>query len=150
MHGMNDKTLSTVRELGFNHCLGIGREPTETVFFLGPDQVGGHREDGAHATAEAILDFIAYYRNQIQVAKDYLINDRNNKTYEWSKTPRDGNPSVEALSVVQEILREQGHVNIQFNQIDYGARLIDDLVRARVARTLLDNQAEGGKCTTLE
>lgn len=134
MHGMNNVTLSVVRELGFNNHFDVERSPAETVFFMGPVLASGRREDGAHATEEAILDFIAYYENQIQVAKDYLANGRNNKTHEWTRSSRDCKPSVEALSSVQEILREQGHINIGVDQLSYGARIVDDLVSMKVAK----------------
>jgi len=84
MHGMNDKTLTLVRELGFRNYMGTNGRTEEYVFFLGPVLRDG-REDGAHATEEAVLDFISYWENQIQVAKDYLRNGRNNKTHEWKK-----------------------------------------------------------------
>jgi len=82
MYGMNGKTLTLVRELGFNNT--IGKVSTETVFFLGPCMKGGCREDGANATEEAILEFIVHCEHQVQVAKDYLSNRGNNKTHEWT------------------------------------------------------------------
>ena len=78
----NDKTLTIVRELGFDtHMSSSGT--IEKVFFLGPQMRDG-REEGAHATEEAVLGFIAYFESQIAVARDYLANGRNNKTNEWS------------------------------------------------------------------
>jgi hypothetical protein len=77
-----------VREIGINSVMGVGRPLEEKVFFLGPVLVSG-REKGAHATEEAIHEFIDYWEHQIQLAKDYLANGRNNKTYEWtSDAPR--------------------------------------------------------------
>ena len=85
MSGMNGKTLTLVRELGFNNVMGIGIASTETVFFLGPCMNGDCREEGANATEDAILEFIVHCEHQVQVAKDYLFNGRNNKTHEWKK-----------------------------------------------------------------
>jgi hypothetical protein len=146
MHGMNDVTLHTVRELGFNNHFGIERSSTEIVFFMGPVLANGRRVDGAHATEEAILDFIAYYKNQIQVAKDYLANGRNNKTHEWTRSSRDCKPSVEALSSVQEILREKGHINIGVDQLLYGARIVDELVSIKDVKPVrLTTTKSGGE-----
>lgn len=78
----NAKTLTLVRELGFDQSMCPTHGTVEKVFFLGPQMRDG-REEGAHATEGAIKEFIAYWENQIQVAKDYLANDRNNKTHEW-------------------------------------------------------------------
>jgi len=80
----NDKTLTIVRELGFDTSMGPGGT-IEKVFFLGPLMADG-RKTGAHATEEAIIDFIAYFESQIAVAKDYVANGRNNKTHEWTKS----------------------------------------------------------------
>jgi len=77
--------LTVVRELGFDNCMGIGRASEEKVFFIGPVMANGYRERGPHATEEAVREFIAYYENQIRVAKDYLANGRNNKTQEWRR-----------------------------------------------------------------
>ena len=78
----NNKTLTLVRELGFDVSMCVTHGTVEKVFFLGPHILAG-REEGAHATEEAIAEFIAYWENQIQVAKDYVANGRNNKTHEW-------------------------------------------------------------------
>lgn len=80
----NDKTLTLVRELGFDDFLDVYKGTKEKVFFIGP-HLGDSREEGAHATEAAVLEFIEYWENQIQVAKDYLANGRNNKTHEWRK-----------------------------------------------------------------
>jgi len=42
LKSFNDVVLETVRELGFNNTFGLGHEPTEQVFFLGP-VMNGHR-----------------------------------------------------------------------------------------------------------
>jgi hypothetical protein len=81
MRDRNENTLSIVRELGFDQAMGIGRPFEERVFFIGPCTCD--REVGAHATEEAVLEFIGYWENQIRVAKDYLANGQNNKTHEW-------------------------------------------------------------------
>lgn len=130
MHGMNDVTLETVRELGFNNTMGMGRAPTEMVFFLGPCRASGPREDGAHATEKALLNFISYYENQIQVAKDYLANGRNNKTHEWTKSSRDSKPSIEALAIVQNILHSHGLTDPPRDE--RAAQSIDTLVAKRL------------------
>ena len=80
---VNEKTLTLVRELGFETLMCMNHGTFEKVFFLGPQMIEG-REKGAHATEEAIKEFIEYWQNQIQVAKDYLANGRNNKTHEWN------------------------------------------------------------------
>lgn len=82
---VEDKTLTLVRELGFNSALGLCGAHAEKVFFLGPMCGDGSRERGRHATPEAIQEFVLYWENQVQVAKDYLANGRNNKTHEWVK-----------------------------------------------------------------
>ena len=74
------KPLDLVRELGFDNIHG-GARPEETVFFLGPAAID--RRESEHATEEAIVEFIAYWENQIAVARDYLANGRTNKTHEW-------------------------------------------------------------------
>ncbi len=126
-----EATLTTVRELGFDNALFVSGPSTEKVFFLGPC-MKCERERGAHATTEAILDFIAYYENQIQVAKEYLLSGRNNKTHEWaSSVPAEG-PSVEAKVVVQEILRSNGLLD--FSKVDEGARSVDTLIAQSEAR----------------
>jgi hypothetical protein len=126
-------TLTTVRELGFNNTMSVGRRSTERVFFLGPC-VRGNRERGAHATDEAILDFISYYQNQIQVAKDYLMNGRNNQTHEWVSSAPTSEPSVEARVVVQEILRSNGLLD--YSKVLEGAKAVDALVaKARLQKS---------------
>jgi len=82
---VEDKTLTIVRELGFNNYLGLDGAGAEKVFFLGPVHGDGTRERGRHATPEAIQEFIKYWENQIQVAKDYIANGCNNKTHEWQE-----------------------------------------------------------------
>lgn len=82
---VEDKTLTLVRELGFNNFLGTCGAHGEKVFFLGPMTGDASRERGRHATPEAVQEFVEYWENQIQVAKDYLANGRNNKTHEWKK-----------------------------------------------------------------
>jgi hypothetical protein len=76
------KSLETIREIGFDNTFHVGRGHTEVVFFLGPHMLDG-RERSDHATEEALLDFIDYWENQIQVAKDYLANDRDSNTHSW-------------------------------------------------------------------
>ena len=78
-----DKTLTIVRELGFETFMCFDHGTLEKVFFIGPHMIDGP-ERGAHATDEAVKEFINYWENQIQVAKDYLANNRNNKTHEWT------------------------------------------------------------------
>ena len=79
-----DKTLTLVREIGFDTVMTCGGATTEQIFFCGPHLMEG-KERGAHATEEAIKEFVSYWENQIGVAKDYLANGRNNKTHEWKK-----------------------------------------------------------------
>jgi len=81
MPDTNEETLTCVRELGFDTTASSDGF-MEKVFFLGPD-IGGLRKRGAHATEDAIQEFIAYWENQIQVAKDYLANGRTNRTDKW-------------------------------------------------------------------
>jgi hypothetical protein len=81
-----NKTLELVREIGFDNSFGIGRKPTERVFFMGPLGVGG-REVGAHATPEAIAEFIDYWQHQIAAARDYVANGCDSNTMEWAQTP---------------------------------------------------------------
>jgi len=126
----DDVTLEVVRELGFDSTFGVDRAPTEQVFFLGP-VMNGRRERGAHATTEAILDFIAYFENQVAVAREYLENDQNNKTHEWAKSSlATCEPSVEAQVVVREILRSNGLLD--YSKIQDGARMVDALVYKRL------------------
>ena len=79
-------TLTSVREIGFNTTMVMGGQGSETIFFIGPVHVHGRPRHGKHATEEAVKEFIAYWKNQIEVAKDYLANGRNNKTHEWHRT----------------------------------------------------------------
>jgi hypothetical protein len=80
-----ETTLTCVREIGFDTFMDLNtRTTTEEIFFLGPAMMDG-RESGANATEEAIDEFIAYWQNQIDVAKDYIANGRNNKTHEWRR-----------------------------------------------------------------
>ena len=90
---INDKTLDLVREIGFDTFCCLEHGVVEKVFFIGPDMLAG-RERGAHATEEAIKEFILYWENQVAVAKDYLANGRNNKTHEWKK-PNITSPDIE-------------------------------------------------------
>jgi hypothetical protein len=82
MKDRNENTLSIVREIGFDQKMGLGRPFEEKIFFLGPS-MHDDREVGAHATEEAVLEFIGYWENQVRVARDYLANGLNNKTHEW-------------------------------------------------------------------
>lgn len=79
----NDVTLSLVRELGFDRESGAAPFD-EKVYFLGPSTSEG-RTVGAHATEEAIREFVAYWSNQIEVAEDYLANGRTNSTLAWEE-----------------------------------------------------------------
>lgn len=86
MHSMrSNKVLEVVREIGFDQSMGPDHFEEE-LFFLGPQMRDG-REEGAQATLEAIREFIEYWENQIQVAKDYLENGCNNRTHEWRTPP---------------------------------------------------------------
>ena len=89
----NDKTLTLVRELGFDSFMCVQHGMSEKVFFLGPQMLDG-RETGANATPEAIAEFIEYWENQIQVAKDYVANGCNNKTHEWKPAAVSGEAKV--------------------------------------------------------
>lgn len=47
----------------------------------------GHGDDYRRmekVSEEAVREFISYYKNQIQVAKDYLANGMNPNTHEWT------------------------------------------------------------------
>lgn len=81
-----EKTLTLVREIGFDTVMTFGGT-TEQIFFCGPHLIEG-TEHGAHATEEAVNEFIAYWENQIQVAKDYLANGRNRNTHEWKSATK--------------------------------------------------------------
>ena len=72
-----------IREIGFDTKMyaDTGR-CKETIFFLGPQLVGG-REHYDSATAEEVQEFIEYWENQLEVAKDYIINGCNPHTHEW-------------------------------------------------------------------
>ena len=83
-----NKTLTLVREVGFDQIYdGCSGKVTERIFFLGPHLLAG-REEGAHATEEAVQEFIRYWENQIEVAKDYLLNGREARTHLWTKSVR--------------------------------------------------------------
>jgi len=79
---VNDKTITLVRELGYETFMCTAHGSGGKVYFLGPHCLDG-QEKGAHATEAAVREFIAYWESQIQVAKDYLANGRNNKMHEW-------------------------------------------------------------------
>lgn len=80
----NAVTLTLVRELGFDSAIGADGRAEEVVFFLGPNT--STRAIGAHATQEAVEEFIAYWEHQVATARAYLNNDRNNKSHEWEST----------------------------------------------------------------
>ncbi len=86
MGSREEKTLDLVREIGFDQLMTLDRME-ERIHFVGFQCRDGSREEGTHATKEAILEFIAYWENQISVARDYLANDRDNRTHRWKKTP---------------------------------------------------------------
>lgn len=77
---MTDKYIpDTFRGIGFDtemwpDCC------KETIFF----HLGDERMESV--SEEAVHEFIGYWENQIQVARDYLANGRNNKTHEWKKS----------------------------------------------------------------
>lgn len=97
----NNKTLTLVREIGFDNAMGVGKKPAERIFFLGAaapqslptEQWQGDvihidgREIGAHATPEAIAEFIDYWQHQIAAARDYVANGCNSNTMEWAQAP---------------------------------------------------------------
>jgi len=85
MGSRDDKTLDRVREIGFDQFMALDRVE-ERIYFLGFRHSDGSREEGAHATEEAVREFIAYWENQIAVARDYLENGRENRTHRWKKT----------------------------------------------------------------
>jgi hypothetical protein len=137
MHGHNNKSLEVVRELGFEDVMSTSGPPTERVYFLGPCMGHCDREDGAHATVEAVLDFVAFWENQVQVAKDYLANGRNCKTHEWKEAKTE--PSVEARVIVSELYRQMGFTDASIvteARLTPVARMIDALAASRVATAL--------------
>ena len=134
MHGRNNKTLEVVRELGFENVIRTSGQSTERVYFLGPCAGSCGREDGAHATVEAVLDFIAFWENQVQVAKDYLANGRNCKTHEWKVVARE--PSVEAMVIVGDLCRRVGIADTTEAWPVEVARMIDALAARWVASAL--------------
>ncbi len=69
----------TFRGIGFDtECWPDKTE--ETIFFH-----HGDRRMKA-VSAEAVEEFIAYWENQIQVAREYVANGFNPNTHEWKKT----------------------------------------------------------------
>ena len=75
----------TIREIAFDNTYNIHTGAvTERIHFLGPQFVDGSREF-YNATTEELDEFVAYWTNQVQVATDYLLNDRNPNTHEWKK-----------------------------------------------------------------
>ena len=82
LRDINDKTLTLVRELGFETIMCAAHGSGGKVYFIGPHMLDG-AERGAHATEAAVHEFIAYWENMIQIASDYLANGRNNKMHEW-------------------------------------------------------------------
>lgn len=72
------KILDTFRGIGFDtECWPDKTE--ETIFF--------HHGDKRmpSASPESVAEFIAYYENQIQVAREYVMNSCNPRTHEWKK-----------------------------------------------------------------
>jgi hypothetical protein len=84
MDSRQDKTLNFVREIGFDQLMALDRME-ERIYFLGFQSRESGREEGAHATEEAVLEFITYWENQIRVARDYLANGRENRSHRWQK-----------------------------------------------------------------
>lgn len=74
----------TVREIGFNTELYLDA-CRETIFFLGPQLVDG-RKRYAVAPPESIHEFISYWENQLAVSRDYLANDCNPRTHQWTRS----------------------------------------------------------------
>jgi len=81
---VNDRTLTLVRGIGFD-TIQTYEGTVEKVFFIGPRSVSEPGILGAHATEDAIKEFIGFSEHQIQVAKDYLANGRSNRTDQWTK-----------------------------------------------------------------
>lgn len=103
----NDVTLSLVRELGFDRESGAAPFD-EKVYFLGPSTSEG-RTVGAHATEEAIREFVAYWSNQIKVAEDYLANGRTNSTLAWAE------PKAKPVAVMKKQLLVDHEITLRFD-----------------------------------
>jgi hypothetical protein len=72
-----------IREIGLDtEMYADAGRVKETIFFLGPQLVDGRERYGS-ATAEEVQEFIEYWENQLEVAKDYIINGCNPHTHEW-------------------------------------------------------------------
>ena len=79
----NSLMLDEVREIGFDSIMSPDGA-REKVFFMGPNTTSGQRI-GARATEAAVREFISFWENQVQVAKDYLANGRDNRSTRWTR-----------------------------------------------------------------
>ncbi len=86
------KTDDCFREIGFNTEMRPSGTKEEIFFIL-----GDVRRD--NASEEAVREFITYWQNQIEVAKDYIANGKNNKTHEWAKATK---PLTHVSAITQE------------------------------------------------
>src|ERR1700722_2758208 len=72
------------REIGFDTEMWFDG-CREEIFFLRPafsdDEPGSNRME--KVSPEAVAEFIAYWENQIAVARDYVANGCNPRTHEW-------------------------------------------------------------------
>lgn len=72
------------REIGFDNAVYLDGAK-ETIFFLRPacvdDTPGSRRMESV--SPEAVEEFIDYWQNQIDVARDYIKNGQNPNTHEW-------------------------------------------------------------------
>ena len=72
------------REIGFDTEFHVGHETRETIFFIQPG-MDGMKTRLDKVSDEAVQEFVEYWQNQIDVAKDYIRNNHNPITTEWSK-----------------------------------------------------------------
>jgi hypothetical protein len=81
------------REIGFNTEMWADKVQ-ETIFFIAPNC-----KDRLDAVSpEAVAEFIAYWENQIAVAKDYVKNGCNPHTHEWNNAT----PQAQKVAMPQE------------------------------------------------
>jgi len=66
------------RSIGFDTVYMPGKHH-ETIFFIGPNG-----EQMENVSPEAVEEYINYCEKQLKVAKDYVDNNYNNKTHEWT------------------------------------------------------------------
>lgn len=69
------------REIGLDTAMWLQGACRETIFFIGLDRKTRLKS----VTPEAVEEFVAYWKNQIALAEEYVANGCNPNTHEWNR-----------------------------------------------------------------